>query len=49
MKGRHVWTDHKKWAKETNYPPIGSRCPICNKEFSRDANVPRHIRRMHQG
>lgn len=46
-KTRHVWTQHKRWAKESNYPPNGGVCDICGKEYERLDYVARHKREKH--
>lgn len=46
-KGRHVWRNHRKWARSTQYPPISGRCDLCGSEFERDDYVPRHKRELH--
>ncbi|KAI3571907.1 hypothetical protein IWW34DRAFT_795550 [Fusarium oxysporum f. sp. albedinis] len=28
---RHVWNNHRSWAGQTNYYPIGGTCPECDK------------------
>ncbi|KOS19817.1 Krueppel-like factor 11 [Escovopsis weberi] len=44
---RHVWTDHTKWAEETNFPRIDGKCPHCGRSFKRKDFVTRHVREQH--
>ncbi|KAI1051241.1 hypothetical protein LB506_013034 [Fusarium annulatum] len=46
---RHVWSNHRSWAKQTNYPPIGGPCLECNKVYTRQDNLKRHMDECHQG
>ncbi|KAH6965050.1 hypothetical protein EDB82DRAFT_288633 [Fusarium venenatum] len=48
-KQRHVWTRHKRWAKQTNYPSISGMCCECDKMFTRKDNLKRHVDKYHKG
>lgn len=47
-KSRHVWTSHKIWAEDTNYPKMGLSCDLCGKVYRRKDYVARHKREEHQ-
>lgn len=46
---RHVWNNHRSWAGQTNYHPIGGTCPECDKVYTRQDNLKRHMDECHQG
>ena len=46
---RHVWVDHRKWAKESGYPPMESQCDECARVYSRKDGLLRHKREVHGG
>jgi hypothetical protein len=46
---RHVWNNHRLWAEQTNYHPIGGTCPDCDKVYTRQDNLKRHRDEHHQG
>lgn len=48
-KNRHVWSEHRVWAEQTNYPSIGGTCDECGKELTRRDNLARHKKEQHRG
>ncbi|KAH7191469.1 hypothetical protein BKA60DRAFT_584961 [Fusarium oxysporum] len=46
---RHVWNNHRSWAGQTNYHPLGGTCPECDKVYTRQDNLKRHMDECHQG
>lgn len=48
QKTRHVWYNHKAWAKSVRYSPMSAQCDECPAVFKRKDGVRRHKNEVHR-